>query len=131
MLGKPKIFGLGFIGAGLVTVGFLYLPDYFAGRRVDRLYAELTEQAKGIVKDGLSDPYSAQFEDVRVVGDAPHLMVCGFVNAKNKLGGYVGRKPFIVSETGKPYIIRNLLDQITMPEGIVKPCFPTLHMPAE
>src|SRR6266481_974535 len=89
MLGKPKIFGLGFIGAGLVTVGFLYLPDYFAGRRVDRLYAELTEQAKDIVKDILSDPYSAKFEDVRVVGDAPHLMVCGFVNAKNKLGGYV------------------------------------------
>lgn len=42
------------------------------------------------VMDRLFDPESAQFRNVRGHGVA----ICGEVNAKNKLGGYVGYKQF-------------------------------------
>lgn len=63
------------------------------------------ENAKNAVKMGLLDPYSAQFESVAVgmldksvqpSKDNPLRVVCGFVNAKNRFGGYVGRQPFSV-----------------------------------
>lgn len=43
------------------------------------------------IKGGLIDPYSAQFEDVHVHG----RIVCGEVNAKNRMGAYTGREAFI------------------------------------
>lgn len=48
----------------------------------------LAEQA---VKRILNDPESAQFRDMRVYT----LSVCGEVNAKNAMGGYVGFQRFI------------------------------------
>lgn len=47
-------------------------------------------KAKEQVVAALIDPESARFRDVRTVRDA----VCGQVNAKNKLGGYVGFRSF-------------------------------------
>lgn len=54
---------------------------------------------QSVVKKPLLDPDSAQFSDVtfnRSTGFG-----CGFVNAKNKMGGYVGRKQFVASLDGK------------------------------
>lgn len=42
----------------------------------------------------LTDPSSAQFKNVRLLGGS---MVCGEVNAKNRLGGYVGFTTFSVT----------------------------------
>jgi hypothetical protein len=50
---------------------------------------------KLIVKDTLFDGESAQFSDLKYYKSTN--FGCGFVNAKNKLGGYVGKKKFIVS----------------------------------
>lgn len=50
---------------------------------------------KSIVKNVLTDGESAQFSDVKYYKSTN--FGCGFVNAKNKLGGYVGKKKFIVS----------------------------------
>ncbi|HVR54027.1 MAG TPA: hypothetical protein VMS38_30150 [Pseudorhodoferax sp.] len=49
-------------------------------------------KAKEAVKRLLNDPDSAQFSDVR----AGRLdgSTCGMVNAKNRMGGFVGRTPF-------------------------------------
>lgn len=63
-----------------------------------------------IVKDNfatsLFDPYSAVFSFTRtptkgyggspVAGAKIGWIVCGTVNAKNRMGGYVGTKPFVV-----------------------------------
>jgi hypothetical protein len=48
---------------------------------------------KAIVLEGLKDPGSAQFRNLKRYT----RMVCGEVNAKNSYGGYVGFEPFLVS----------------------------------
>ena len=47
-------------------------------------------KAKAAVKRVLKDPSSATFEGLFTHPGA----VCGFVNAKNSFGGYIGRMPF-------------------------------------
>lgn len=47
--------------------------------------------AQKAVKSLLNDPDSAQFFDVQRNGEN----VCGLVNAKNRMGGYVGKTPFM------------------------------------
>jgi hypothetical protein len=56
------------------------------------------EKAKNAVLGSLKDPGSAQFKDVmgsEVNGD---FSVCGKINAKNAMGGYVGFKNFCWTE---------------------------------
>lgn len=50
--------------------------------------------AEEIVKEELIDPTSPLFSDVSK-GEG---VVCGLVNSKNRLGAYVGKKPFIVAD---------------------------------
>jgi len=50
-------------------------------------------EAERIVRASLVDPGSAQFQDVKATAGGT---VCGMVNAKNRMGGYNGFKPFIV-----------------------------------
>lgn len=49
--------------------------------------------AKKGVKALLNDPESAQFYDLK--RNSTGKNVCGFFNAKNRMGGYVGRTPFM------------------------------------
>lgn len=48
------------------------------------------------VRKTLVDPNSASFRNVRVLEGYSSHLVCGEVNAKNSLGGYIGFKKFIV-----------------------------------
>jgi|RhiMethySRZTD1v2_1073278.scaffolds.fasta_scaffold431329_3 hypothetical protein len=78
------------IGIGAFLVGLLVLhvaADWEnAGLRVD---------AEKTVTRTLLDPQSAQFDRVRVVQSGDRKFVCGWINAKNRFGGYVGRQPFV------------------------------------
>ena len=56
---------------------------------------QIIELALEAVRSVLKDPYSAQFEDLRVVDYQAGKVVCGHVNAKNSYGGYVGSVPFV------------------------------------
>jgi hypothetical protein len=59
-------------------------------------YSELIQSQ---FRPTLFDPYSAVYEfgkPVRTWTDRPVWVVCGTVNAKNRLGGYVGAAPFYV-----------------------------------
>lgn len=53
------------------------------------------------VRDSLKDPESAQFTGLyaatRIDGGGPPVL-CGFVNAKNSYGGYVGKKAFMATD---------------------------------
>lgn len=72
-----------FIFAGalaILTVTWYYFASY-------RPMSLATDR----VAEELLDPESAKFRNVRIVGNA----VCGEVNGKNKLGGYVGYQSFI------------------------------------
>lgn len=67
--------------------------------------AELTEQQEEVgktsVRNLLKDPDSATFSELygarRIDGEGP-VAVCGYVNAKNSYGGYVGKKRFFAFE---------------------------------
>ena len=54
---------------------------------------------QSVVKKPLLDPESAQFSDVKFYRSTGYG--CGFVNARNKMGGYVGRKQFVASLDGQ------------------------------
>ena len=51
-------------------------------------------EAKASVRQQLNDPNSAEFRSIHRQGD----VTCGEVNAKNKMGGYDGFKPFLISK---------------------------------
>lgn len=55
------------------------------------------DKLKERVKRELSDPASAQFRDLEL----HHSKLClkGEVNAKNRMGGYVGFKPFFARDS--------------------------------
>ena len=53
--------------------------------------------AKKAVRERLSDPDSAQFSEI-FKGPESGGALCGLVNAKNRMGGYVGRTPFYYSK---------------------------------
>lgn len=64
----------------------------------------LTSQLRKRVVDSLKDPDSAKFKDVFLgYSEDPKSSVrslCGFVNARNSMGGYVGFTPFIANTEG-------------------------------
>lgn len=59
------------------------------GERIALLQAKAAE--------ALFDPSSAQFRNVKLNTEKSAL--CGDINAKNKLGGYVGFRPFVATES--------------------------------
>lgn len=78
-------------------------------------------EAKSKVSMKMKDPDSAQFRDI--VHVAPHGtlktdLVCGWVNAKNSFGGYVGFRRFVtfgdsaLIETGKGDVMDGLLASV-------------------
>lgn len=58
----------------------------------EQLPGEIND-AKREVRRNLIDPDSAKFESVDI--NEKTGAVCGFVNAKNRMGGYTGRNPFV------------------------------------
>ena len=89
----------------LLTIGFSVLSLFLiAGTTWYFIQVRPVEIAKKLVSDLLIDKESARFEEV--VYNRNSSSVCGYVNAKNKMGGYVGEKRFMVSE-GKARIEPN------------------------
>jgi hypothetical protein len=58
------------------------------------------------VDNQLSDPRSAQFEDVEVGSNA----ICGEINAKNQFGGYTGFKAFVFERKTKRLWVEDSAD---------------------
>lgn len=63
-------------------------------------------QARRIVSASLIDPASAQFRNLLVVGEE----VCGEVNAKNKMGAFVGFTRFVVDTVGDEAFLEQAFD---------------------
>ena len=69
---------------------------------------ELREEAlRNRVATTLNDPQSAQFRNIKLSADQKFL--CGEINAKNRMGGYVGFRPFAVSDDFDYIADENLL----------------------
>lgn len=61
----------------------------------DMIPGTVEYKAKETIRATLSDPESARFRNVRAA-DETRVVVCGEVNGKNRFGGYVGYRGFIV-----------------------------------
>lgn len=78
------------VGLGLAVAGCHWFPG---------TDAQKIKAAEDLVREELFDGASAQFEDVVISkGPTPPEKVCGWVNAKNRLGGYVGAQQFLVAD---------------------------------
>jgi len=60
------------------------------------MLASSESKAKEAVGKLLNDPYSAQYTEIGKGASSDY--VCGYVNAKNKMGAYTGRTPFYYSK---------------------------------
>ena len=66
--------------------------------------ADIQEVKAGVAR-GLKDPYSAMFGGMRATLRQDGMVtVCGYVNAKNSFGGYVGMTPFMGLLAKKPVL---------------------------
>ena len=68
--------------------------------------AELLERAKEAVRNMMKDPDSVKFKDLIAgqVSKDKKKHVCGMVNSKNSMGGYVGYKGFVYID-GEKYAV--------------------------
>lgn len=86
---------------------------YYKNKRdkaTDAIHAEeRIERMRSIVREGMYDPYSAQFRAERIKPSGQYVKYCGEVNAKNLHGAYIGFRPFVVrSGTNKAEIANDL-----------------------
>ncbi len=88
MKGKVLILGVAVAVAAVVVCGIAFGPSWMTKRK-----------AQEQISAQLVDPASAQFRNLRLVkGNKGVTLVCGEVNAKNKMGGYTGFKGFYVED---------------------------------
>lgn len=88
------------------------------------------DKAKQSVTAILIDPSSAQFDGIRVIDHEFGRFVCGLVNARNRMGGYTGRKPFVHKvDAGLTHVLSDAVAIYEAGTAMVKPCFPSLDVP--
>lgn len=56
------------------------------------------ERAKSSLAGEMFDPSSVQFRDLEAFNQGSSVFVCGKVNAKNRMGGYVGFRGFVYDD---------------------------------
>lgn len=83
-----------YVGWLIGVAGTLALALPLAGCDVPGLQGDAHRAARSM----LNDPGSAQFQSERVVSEKG--AVCGLVNAKNAMGGYVGFRPYVYYKPG-------------------------------
>lgn len=89
MAGKLALAIMGIVGVALGVGGTLGWQTWKADQV--KASAQALEQR---VRLHLADPESAKFRDLQVM---PHSKaICGAVNAKNRMGGYVGFTDFVL-----------------------------------
>jgi hypothetical protein len=88
----------------------------------------LKAEATTAIQAGLLDPGSATFDGVRVVDG--HY-VCGWVNAKNRFGGYVGSKRFVYQQFTQGCILSNYEAVFACRHlsDVIKTCHPDVFIP--
>lgn len=106
------IFGIifGMIIALAIMIGAPDTTQFLTQMRsivLDGFDAPLYNRARQITSQNLFDPYSAQFTDLKKIDTDIGFVVCGSVNAKNRMGAYVGAKRFIYEDVIKLAIIES------------------------
>lgn len=79
------------IAIGFVVSVLIYLQVYEGDKSKSYVDSGLIEAGQSAVARQLSDPASAQYRNFSTAGDC----LTGEINAKNRLGGYVGFQDFL------------------------------------
>jgi hypothetical protein len=98
---------LGIFVVGVLVVGLLFIVFGTANRNGDGPILAINgeSQMKEAVGRELYDPSSAQFRNIQ----KSTMGYCGEVNAKNRMGGYVGFKRFHASEPSAGSVTWNVI----------------------
>jgi hypothetical protein len=78
------------LGVGVAAAGGWYGYAWWNQRAADEQAAAEVAAMQEKVRDLMRDPESARFRNLRRVGQT----LCGEINAKNAMGGYVGYRHF-------------------------------------
>jgi hypothetical protein len=71
--------------------------------------SQLEAVKKGVARD-MKDPESVRLNEVLLAAeDGGTIHVCGYVNAKNSYGGYVGEKPFYAMGTKTANVFTSMM----------------------
>lgn len=87
------------IAASAIALSACVMPDPLADVETGtptKLTAAQVSAVKTGVKNALKDPDSARFGNTMSAARlaSGSIIVCGYVNARNSMGGYTGEKPF-------------------------------------
>lgn len=80
--------------------------------------------AQRAVSKYLFDPYSAQFDGLRSVTMDGQRYVCGYVNAKNKMGAYIGKHQFVYDQLIDIAFVDDDTDTAKILKERFQPCLP-------
>lgn len=81
-----------------VAVGWKPGMQHWHAQREQQRVERLIQRERPVVASALKDPVSAQWRNEKV--RAGGVVVCGELNAKNSMGGYVGFKRYIAASHG-------------------------------
>jgi hypothetical protein len=108
----------------LCAVGGKFGADFYAKWSIEKSKAQSIKASKSVIEKILKDPASVQWRNEKLASNGQTL--CGEVNAKNSMGGYVGFKHFIATPNsflieGGKYATWLLADNRTpVPDYMVK-----------
>ena len=85
-----------FVVPFLLTLSACVYPNTVAVTTTPTDDKRQVKAVQSLVADRMRDPEATRFKDDAVVyvTSAGDVIVCGTVNAKNAMGGYVGYKPY-------------------------------------
>ena len=90
---------------------------------------DFISQAQEIVLENLKDPDSAKFRKVVSYKNKGNNFVCGEVNSKNSMGGYVGFRSFYVDLKDRSFEVDNGFEaDMDTPEGLSKKIFEMMYL---
>lgn len=114
---------LGLVGLTVGTLAIWFLPS---------LTREGQVEGRGLaaIRREMIDPNSAQFDNVKVIENELGRMVCGRVNARNRMGGYAGAVPFAYIDTNQSTCIAKDYRAAFVCGGYLRRCFPAMRIPA-
>ncbi len=80
--------------------------------------------AQRAVSKNLFDPFSAQFDGLRTVNYESREYVCGYVNAKNRMGAYIGNHQFVYDTLIGLALVNDDSDATKALKDRFQPCLP-------
>lgn len=84
----------------IVTTSAAAQPRYAVDESWATVPVEALDLGASAVAALLTDPESMQLRHLSIAPGTDETMLCGEVNAKNRMGGYVGFTPFVASARG-------------------------------